>query len=78
MPVTVISTEFISEMLRGWIERGLAPVREFTKIRNVDHVDLPTGHWPQFTRPEALGRAILASIGRTAPIEPLSAAVPPP
>jgi pimeloyl-ACP methyl ester carboxylesterase len=63
VPVTVISTEFTSEMLREWIAQGLAPVREFTKIREVEYVDLPTGHWPQFTRPEELGRAILASVG---------------
>ncbi len=61
VPVTVISTEFTSEMLRTWIARGAHPVREFTKIRDVDYVDLPTGHWPQFTRPEDLGRAILGS-----------------
>jgi pimeloyl-ACP methyl ester carboxylesterase len=63
VPVTVISSEFTSEMLRGWIERGLAPVREFGKIRDVEFVDVPTGHWPQFTRPEELGRAIVASVG---------------
>jgi pimeloyl-ACP methyl ester carboxylesterase len=63
VPVTVISTEFTSETLRGWIEQGLAPVREFAKIRDVEYIDLPTGHWPQFTRPEELGRAILASVG---------------
>ncbi len=63
VPVTVISTGFTSEMLRGWIEQGLGPVREFTKIREVEYVDLPTGHWPQFTRPEELGWAILASVG---------------
>jgi pimeloyl-ACP methyl ester carboxylesterase len=63
VPVTVISTEFTGEMLREWIEQGLAPVREFTKLHDVDYIDLPTGHWPQFTRPEELGRAILASVG---------------
>lgn len=62
VPVTVISTEFTSEMLRSWIEKGMQPVREFAKIRDVEHVDLPTGHWPQFTRPVDLGRAILASV----------------
>jgi len=61
VPVTVIATEFTSAMLRTWIARGEHPVREFTKIRDVDYVDLPTGHWPQFTRPEDLGRAILGS-----------------
>ena len=64
VPVTVICPEFSSEMLRGWIEQGMAPVQEFTKIRDVEYVDLPTGHWPQFSRPEDLARAILASVAR--------------
>ena len=62
VPVTVICTEFTSAMLRGWIEQGLAPLRELAKIRDVEYVDLPTGHWPQFTRPEELARAIVASL----------------
>ena len=63
VPVTVICTEFTSQMLRDWVERGLAPVRGFARIRDVEYVDLPTGHWPQFTRPDDLGRALLQSIG---------------
>ena len=59
VPVTVVATEFTSEMLRHWIEQGEQPVRELAKIRDVAYVDLPTGHWPQLTRPEELGRAIL-------------------
>jgi pimeloyl-ACP methyl ester carboxylesterase len=59
VPVTMICTEFSSEMLRGWIERGLAPVREYPKFREVTYVDLPTGHWPQLTRPSELVRIIL-------------------
>jgi len=62
VPVTVICTEFTSAMLRGWIEQGLAPLRELAKIRDVEYLDLPTGHWPQFTRPEELARAIVASL----------------
>ena len=38
-------------------------MQELAKVRNVDYIHLPTGHWPQFTRPEELGRAILASVG---------------
>lgn len=67
VPVTVIATEFTSQMLRTWIEEGLAPVREFTKLRDITYVDLPTGHWPQFTRPDDLGRAIVASIDTGSP-----------
>jgi len=63
VPVTVIACEFPSALLREWMEQGHPYVRELAKIRNVDYIDLPTGHWPQFTRPEELGRAILASVG---------------
>jgi pimeloyl-ACP methyl ester carboxylesterase len=59
VPVTVVCTEFTSAMLRKWIEQDMEPVREFTKIRAVEYVDLPTGHWPQFTRPEDLARVVL-------------------
>ena len=63
MPVTVIACEFPSAKLREWMRQGHPYVRELAKIREVDFVDLPTGHWPQFTRPEELSRAILASVG---------------
>ena len=63
VPVTVIACEFPSATLREWMEQGHPYVRELAKIRDVDYIDLPTGHWPQFTRPKELGQAILASVG---------------
>src|SRR5580693_10687661 len=63
VPVTVIACEFSSAMIREWMEQEHPFVRELGKIRDVDYIDLPTGHWPQFTRPGELGRAILASVG---------------
>src|SRR3984885_14921484 len=63
VPVTIIACEFPSEMLRKWMEQGHPYVRELAKIHDVEYVDLPTGHWPQFTRPEDLGQALLASVG---------------
>jgi pimeloyl-ACP methyl ester carboxylesterase/uncharacterized damage-inducible protein DinB len=60
VPVTVVCTEFTGDALRQWIAQGAPPVQEFTKIRDVEYVDLPTGHWPQFTRPEELGQLIAA------------------
>jgi pimeloyl-ACP methyl ester carboxylesterase len=63
VPITVISCEFPSAMLREMIEQGDAYVRELAKVRDVDYIDLPTGHWPQFTRPKELGHAILANLG---------------
>ena len=63
MPITVIACEFPSAMLREWVKQGHPGAQELAKIRDVDYIDLPTGHWPQFTRPKELGRAILASVG---------------
>ena len=62
VPVTVIACEFPSAMIRQMMEQAHPYVSELAKIRDVDFVDLPTGHWPQFTRPTDLGHAILASV----------------
>ena len=64
VPATVIACEFPSEALRRWIEQGEAGLAELGKLRDVEYVDLPTGHWPQFTRPADLANAILAAVDR--------------
>jgi pimeloyl-ACP methyl ester carboxylesterase len=64
VPVTVICTEFTSAMLRGWIEQGAEPVQELGALSRVDYIDLPTGHWPQFTRPDDLAQLIVAQLRR--------------
>ncbi|MGH8957467.1 MAG: alpha/beta fold hydrolase [Acidimicrobiia bacterium] len=63
VPITIIACEFPSAMLEKWIEEGNPFVQELAQVREVDYIDLPTGHWPQFTRPTELGAAILTSIG---------------
>ncbi|WP_426997407.1 alpha/beta fold hydrolase [Pseudarthrobacter sp. N5] len=64
VPATVIACEFPSAMLTQWIAAGHPYVVELARIHDVEYVDLPTGHWPQFTRPAALGAAILAAVDR--------------
>lgn len=64
VPVTVIACEFPSAVLREWMAQGHPFVEELSRIRDVEFVDLPTGHWPQFTRPADLGREILAALDR--------------
>jgi pimeloyl-ACP methyl ester carboxylesterase len=63
VPVTVIACEFPSALLRQWMDEGHPYVQELARIRSVELVDLPTGHWPQFTRPTDLAQAILAAVG---------------
>lgn len=65
VPATVIACEFPSAMLREWITAGHPFVAELARVRDVEYVDLPTGHWPQFTKPAELARAILTAVDRT-------------
>jgi pimeloyl-ACP methyl ester carboxylesterase len=64
VPVTVIACEFSSEMMRAWMSEGHPYVAELTRIKDVELVDLPTGHWPQLTKPRELAAAILAAVDR--------------
>jgi len=62
VPVTVIACEFSTAQLREWMAEDHPGLRELAKVRDVGYIDLPTGHWPQFTKPGELSQAILASV----------------
>ena len=62
VPATVICCEFSAETMRELIAEGHPYVAELAQLTNAQLVDLPTGHWPQFTRPRELAAAILAAI----------------
>jgi pimeloyl-ACP methyl ester carboxylesterase len=64
VPVTIIACEFPSSMLAVWIEQGDAHVSELGHILDVEYIDFPTGHWPQFSRPADLGAAIVTAVDR--------------
>jgi pimeloyl-ACP methyl ester carboxylesterase len=63
VPATLVCPEYTAEDLEGWVRDGEAPVAELTRIKDVGYVDLPGGHWPQLTQPEALARVILDAAG---------------
>jgi pimeloyl-ACP methyl ester carboxylesterase len=58
VPVVVVCPEFTPEQARQWIGAGDVP--ELARAKDVDLVDLDSGHWPMFTRPAALA-ALLAN-----------------
>jgi pimeloyl-ACP methyl ester carboxylesterase len=62
VPVTMVCPEFSAEMLKEWVAGGMEPVSELAEMEDVTYVDLPTGHWPQFTRPDELAQVILEAI----------------
>lgn len=67
VPATVIACEFPASVLQQLIEDGHPYVSELARISDVDFVDLPTGHWPQFTRPAELAQLILAAVDASGP-----------
>jgi pimeloyl-ACP methyl ester carboxylesterase len=64
VPTTVIACEFTTELLTAWIDGGHPFVAELASMTDRELVDLPTGHWPQFTRPLDLAEAILKAVAR--------------
>ena len=37
-------------------------MRELAAVKDYELVDLPTGHWPQLTKPDELAAAVLAAV----------------
>jgi len=58
VPSTVICTGFSSEQVKAAVEDGYAWLRGLTELRQVTWVDLPTSHWPMWSRPQALAGII--------------------
>jgi pimeloyl-ACP methyl ester carboxylesterase len=64
VPITLVCCEFSSAMVRAWIEQEVPFVREIAAVKDVSYIDLPTGHWPQFTKPAELADALVSAVGR--------------
>ena len=62
VPVTIISCEVPSTAIAEWLAAGEPWVRELARMKHVDYVDLPTGHWPQFTKPAELSRVLVEAL----------------
>ncbi|AIJ22906.1 alpha/beta fold hydrolase [Amycolatopsis methanolica] len=63
IPATVICTSMPAAQVRELIAAEHPYMAELAAMSDVDLVDLPTGHWPQFSRPADLGAAIVAALG---------------
>ncbi|HSL60004.1 MAG TPA: alpha/beta hydrolase [Acidimicrobiales bacterium] len=67
VPASVICTSLPSSVLSGMIEAGEMP-SELPDVRDVRYVDLPTGHWPMFSRPTELAEVLADEIMERAPV----------
>jgi len=60
---TIIACAHPSAQLQQWIVEGHPWIAELGAMKNVEYVDLPTGHWPHFTQPDELADVLVAAVG---------------
>jgi pimeloyl-ACP methyl ester carboxylesterase len=65
VPSTVIATGYTSEQYKDALKEGYSWLAGLTELRNVTWVDLPTSHWPMWSRPQELA-AIIGDVARDA------------
>jgi len=58
VPSTVICTGYTSDQVKAAVEEGYAWLGGLTELRDVTWVDLPTSHWPMWSRPQELAGII--------------------
>jgi pimeloyl-ACP methyl ester carboxylesterase len=58
VPSTLICTGFTSQQYKDAVKDGDAWLAGLTELRDVTWVDLPTSHWPMWSRPQELAAII--------------------
>jgi pimeloyl-ACP methyl ester carboxylesterase len=65
VPTTAICTGFGSEQYKEAVKEGYAWLGGFAELRDITWVDLPTSHWPMWSRPRELA-GILGDVAQRA------------
>jgi pimeloyl-ACP methyl ester carboxylesterase len=65
IPSTIICTGYTSDQYKDAVKHGYAWLAGVPELRNVTWVDLPTSHWPMWSRPQELA-AIIGDVARNA------------
>jgi len=66
VPSTVVCTAFTSEWIKDAVKQGYAWLGGLAELRDVTYVDLPTSHWPMWSRPRELA-GIIGEVARARP-----------
>ncbi|MGE3074963.1 MAG: alpha/beta fold hydrolase [Dehalococcoidia bacterium] len=63
IPSTVICTGFSSEQYKEAAQAGYPWMNGLNEVKNLTYIDLPTSHWPMWSRPKELAE-IIAAVAR--------------
>lgn len=58
IPTTAICTGFTSEQYKQAVQQGQTWLGGFAELHKITWVDLPTSHWPMWSRPQELAQII--------------------
>ncbi len=58
IPSTIICTGFTSEQYKEAAKEGYSFLAGLPELRNVTWIDLPTSHWPMWSRPQEIAEII--------------------
>jgi pimeloyl-ACP methyl ester carboxylesterase len=58
VPTTVICTAYSSDEYKKYAKEGYGWLAGLEEVRNISWVDLPTSHWPMWSRPQELAAVI--------------------
>jgi pimeloyl-ACP methyl ester carboxylesterase len=58
VPSTIICTGYSSQQYKDALGEGYAWLAGLKEVRNITWVDLPTSHWPMWSRPKVLAEII--------------------
>ena len=58
VPTTAICTGFSSEQYKAALEEGYAFLGGFAELRDITWIDMPTSHWPMWSKPKELATII--------------------
>ena len=62
VPSTIIGCSYPSHVLMQMAHEGNPMMAEVVTLRDLELIDLPTGHWPMWSRPADLAVAIAATV----------------
>lgn len=66
VPIAVITCELSEATLRDLVSKGHPYVAELDAVKNVEIVELRTGHWPMLSKPAELAALVAAALPASA------------
>lgn len=64
VPSTIMASSYPTEVMTQMASEGHPMMAEAATLLDLNLIDLPTGHWPMWSRPADLAAAIANAAGR--------------